>query len=400
MNGNSKRNIIAYYISNVVLGTYFQLPIWIVYQSKFLSFEQIAFYSGLALIVEVIMQLPTGAFADLFGRRLSLALGNLFMALPMFLIAMYPQPQIMFAFSFMWGLGRAFCMGTSQPIVYESLEAEGKVNLFPKILGRATVTFQVSAAISILLGGYMYIVWPQLPYYVSGTTSLFGLFTSYIFIEPNFYKNKFHVKKFIEKNREGFVEIFKNNYMTRLTILYALMLGLANSNQQFFIQPYMLELGMNDIERSWVSTIIKVAIALVGMWMASNRKIFNKRSFILFLPILMVITLIPAKFVALPYALIIFTGIAFASGNTTLFLSPEINNNIRSSVRSTANSAQKMLASLVGAIAQWISGSIIMQSSVGTFYMYLGFFTLLFILPLAWNIMSHKDRINLQTDLQ
>ena len=110
-----QRNTLACYISDIILGTYFQLPIWIVYQSRFLSYEQIAFYSGLSLLAEVIAQLPTGAFADLFGRKFSLALGNLFMALPMFLIALYPQPNIMFAYALMWGVGRAFSMGTSKP---------------------------------------------------------------------------------------------------------------------------------------------------------------------------------------------------------------------------------------------------------------------------------------------
>jgi hypothetical protein len=107
----------------------------------------------------------------------------------------------------------------------------------------------------------------------------------------------------------------------------------------------------------------------------------------------MVVTLIPAKFVMLPFAYLIFIGIAFASGNTNLFLSPEINSHINSNVRSTAVSAQKMLASFIRAIIQFISGSIILGSSVGTFYMYLGFFVLIVIFPLAWNIMIHKDKL-------
>jgi len=388
-----KRNIIACYISDVVLGTYFQLPIWIVYQSKFLTFDQIAFYAALALIVEVIMQLPTGAFADMYGRKLSLALGNLFMAIPMFLIALFPQPEIMWIFSILWGLGIAFCMGTNKPIVYETLEREGKIDMYPKILSNSAIAFQISAAISITLGGYFYQISPQLPYYVSGAASLIGLFTSFLFIEPLRIKTKFNINNFLKINLAGFKEIFKNSYITKLTILYALMLAIANANQQFFMQPFMLELGMNDIERSWVAMIIKLLIAVLGAVIISNKKLFNKRGFILFLPLLMIITLIPAKFIILPFAYLIFIGIAFASGNTNLFLSPEINSHINSNVRSTAVSAQKMLASFTRAIIQFISGPIILASNVGTFYMYLGIVTLVIILPLAWSIMIHKDKL-------
>ena len=84
-----KHNINLYYISEIIFGTYFQLAIWIVYQADVmkLSFEQIAFFASVAVIVELIMQVPTGAFADVFGRKIALSIGNLFYALPMFIIA-------------------------------------------------------------------------------------------------------------------------------------------------------------------------------------------------------------------------------------------------------------------------------------------------------------------------
>ena len=393
MSGTAKRNIFVCYLSDAILGTYFQLPIWIVYQSKFLSFEQIAFYSGLALLTEVIMQMPTGAFADMYGRKLSLALGNLFMALPMFLIALYPNTSIMLLYSFMWGLGNAFCMGTNKPIVYETLQKEGRTDLFAKILGKSVVTFQISAAISILIGGYLYQVSPQLPYYVSGIGSLIGVFTAFLFIEPKIQKTKFNIKKFMEKNKEGFLEIFKTSYLTKLTILFVLMGGIASVNQKFFVQPYMVELGMGDIERSWVSMLIKIFIAVLGAKIISYKRISNKKAFILTLPILMVLTLLPASIVTLPLAYITFTGIAFTSGNSGLFISPEIQDHLNSSVRSTALSAQKMLLSFVGVLIQWISAPIIAGSSVGNFYVYLGIFTLVCILPLAWNIMLSKKKM-------
>lgn len=388
-----KRNILASYISDGILGTYFQLPIWIVYQSKFLNFEQIAFFSGLALIIEVFMQMPTGAFADLFGRKWSLAIGNLFMALPMFLIAIFPSVKIMWIYALMWGLGNAFCMGTSKPILYDTLKKYKKINLYPKILSKSVIAFQVSAAISIALGGYLYQVSPTLPYFVSGFGSLIGVIASFLFIEPQISKTNFQIKKFLNTNRLGFVEIFKNSYMTKLSILFALMFGIAAANQRFLTQPYMLELGMNDIQRSWVAMIIKVFIAILGARIIGIKRIYQHKTFILFIPILMIITLTPAKFTTLPLAYLLLVGIAFASGNTNLFMSPEINENVSSSIRSTALSAQKMLSSLVGALVQWISAFIVISQNIASFYTYLGIFTLVIIFPLALNLMNHKHRI-------
>ena len=390
---NIKRNTIACYISDVVLGTYFQLPIWIVYQSRFLSFSQIAFYSGLALITEVIAQLPTGAFADLIGRKYALSLGNLFMSLPMFLIALFPIPAIMPIYAVMWGLGKAFCMGTSKPILYETLANHGQSSLYPKILSKSVLLFQISAATSIILGGYLYLISPNLPYLVSGTTSLVGVFTSLLFLEERGAKVSKSLQKFVLTARDGFAEIFKNSLVSKLTILYAVTLGIAQTSQQFFSQPFMLELGMNDIERSWVAMIIKISIALIGAKMVATSKVVNNKYYLLIIPILIAVSHIPANQVTLPWAYIVLVGIAFNSGNTDLFFSPEINKHLSSSVRSTAISIQRMLASTFGALIQWLSIAVIAGHSVGTFYTYLGIFSLVFIIPLAYNLTIHKHRV-------
>jgi len=392
MNSHIKRNIIATYTSNLILGTYFQLPIWIVYQSKFLSFGQIASFSGLSLITEVIAQLPTGAFADLLGRRFALSLGNLFMAIPMFLIAFYPKPEIMVMYSIMWGLGRAFCMGTSKPVLYETLATYGKTSMYPKILSRSVIIFQLSAAISIVAGGYLYLLKSNLPYIVSGFASLIGVFTAFIFIENRTINPSSRLLQFINTAKSGFYEIFKNSYVSKLTILYALTLGIAQTSQQFFMQPFMLELGLSDIARSWTAMIIKISIALLGAKLLATTKVFNSKYFLLIIPTLLVISLIPAGIVKLPWAYLIFIGIAFNSGNTDLFLSTEINAHLSSNVRSTAISIQRMLASSFGAIIQWLSIIPIAMSSVGTYYSYLGIFALLVILPLGRSLAIHKHR--------
>jgi len=398
MNKVLKRNIFAIYASELVLGTFFQLPIWIVYQSQFLSFSQIAFYSGVSLAVEVLMQLPTGAFADMYGRKISLSLGNLFLAIPMFLIAFYPSQEIMFTYAILWGLGRAFCMGTSKPMLYETLVKYKKVELYPKILSQSVLFFQLSAAFSIATGGYLYQISNNLPYIISGSASLVGVFSAFLFKEFRDSQNKFIFKSFIETSKNGFKEIFKTKFVTQLTILYALTLGIANTSQQFFAQPYMVEIGMSDIQRSWVAMIIKVLIAYLGMRMINKIRIFNNKYFLLIIPVIMIISLIPAGYVMLPASYLFLIGIAFISGNTDLFYSSEIQLHLDSKVRSTAVSLQRMIASAFGTAIQWVSAFIIPLSGVGVYYSYLGLFSLFVIMPLALVVVHNKHKVYLKPD--
>lgn len=52
-----------------------------------------------------------------------------------------------------------------------------------------------------------------------------------------------------------------------------------------------------------------------------------------------------------------------------------------------------MISSLFRAIIQWISAYVIIKESVGSFYTYLGIFSLVIILPLAISVMNHKHKI-------
>lgn len=386
-----RQNTLASYINDIILGSFFQLPIWIVYQSSFLSYSQIAFYTSLAIIVEVIMQIPTGAFADIFGRRNSLALGNLFMAIPMFLIAFYPNQSIMLIYAILWGTGRAFTMGTSKPMLYETLVAHNKINIYQKILSNSIIYFQLSAAISILLGGYLYQFSTNLPYIASGTASLLGIFTAYIFVEERSAKS-FNLSRFVSTIKGGFISVSNTTYMLRLTILYAFTLGIAHGVQQQLSQPYMLELGMGDIERSWVAMIIKIGIAFLGARIITIGRVVDHKYFLLIIPVIMVFSLVPASILTLPLAYFTLVLIAFNSGNTELFFSSEIQSHIDSATRSTAVSLMRMFASGVGAIIMYLSSYIVNGGSVGQYYTYLGLFTLVFIIPLAYIQSHHKHK--------
>jgi len=65
------RNIPIFYIYNALGAGLFFVPIWVVYQQEFMTFSQMAFFNALFYIIILVFELPTGAFADLVGRKYS-----------------------------------------------------------------------------------------------------------------------------------------------------------------------------------------------------------------------------------------------------------------------------------------------------------------------------------------
>ena len=71
----SKRNDTIFIASQFLNALVFIIPIWIVYYQRRISVEQISLLVALQYLSQMVFELPTGALADLFGRKWSVALG-------------------------------------------------------------------------------------------------------------------------------------------------------------------------------------------------------------------------------------------------------------------------------------------------------------------------------------
>ena len=77
-----KSNIWKYYFYEIMDGMFFSVPIMVLFwQENGLSLSQIMILQSLYSIAAVLLEVPTGYFADVFGRKKTLALGGLFWAL-------------------------------------------------------------------------------------------------------------------------------------------------------------------------------------------------------------------------------------------------------------------------------------------------------------------------------
>src|SRR5204863_8135295 len=117
-----------------------------------------AIWSGTSLILEV----PSGVWADAVSRKLLLIIGPLLTAVGFALWVTTPSYWA-FAVGFvLWGAKGALMSGAREALIYEELERCGEADQYARIMGRATaagtigVVLAMSAAGLVLdLGGYL-----------------------------------------------------------------------------------------------------------------------------------------------------------------------------------------------------------------------------------------------------
>lgn len=124
----SKSNVWKLYLGALLGGfAFFYNAIDTLYYRHFnLSFQQIGWIISASLIAAFIMEVPSGSFADLYGKKKALVAAALSNLLATGLVALGSSfPTFLLGFV-LWGVGRAFNSGASSALLFDSLKALGK----------------------------------------------------------------------------------------------------------------------------------------------------------------------------------------------------------------------------------------------------------------------------------
>ncbi len=150
-----QRNIRVYYLFMSSTGFMIFLPIWMVYllDGRGLSISQISIFESVFWLTLVICEVPTGAVADRFGRRVSLCLGALLFALATVVFALATTVPILFGSYLLLGIAMTLYSGASEALLYDTLRVLGRTNEYERHHGRSQGLFWLMMILATAIGG-------------------------------------------------------------------------------------------------------------------------------------------------------------------------------------------------------------------------------------------------------
>ena len=148
------RNIPLYYLFQFVRGFHFWLPIWFLFlQSQHgLSYVQIGMMEVLFGIATILAEVPTGAIADRFGRRVALGVGTLGFAGATVLFATLNFPSLIVGHLFM-AITRTLMSGSDEALLFDSLRQLKRTDEYERHAGRASAVSTASLLAATILAG-------------------------------------------------------------------------------------------------------------------------------------------------------------------------------------------------------------------------------------------------------
>lgn len=143
------------------------------YLSADISFRQLSFIEVTSLVVLTFFEVPSGALADIIGRKINIAIGCFLMGIELILIAVGFNYPVFILAAFIGGIGICLESGADDALLYDSLKRLMRENEFEKYLGQSSALFKVSSGIAGVLCSYLYSFDQNLIFYLSGGIFIF-----------------------------------------------------------------------------------------------------------------------------------------------------------------------------------------------------------------------------------
>lgn len=387
-----KKNISLTYYKRIFTHLIFFLPTWYAFESKFASPDILTIIYAVSHLITVILELPTGALADLIGRKTTVFFGLIITGLSW--IYLFNTQNIYY----LWfgyavnAIGVALVSGSDTALLYDSLKELGEEKNFSLLLSKLSIVSRIAIIIATFLGGYIYMFHESLSYLLVGICSIIAAFFVFKMTEPKIDSEKFNLPNYIKQTKLGFKQLFKNPYIKDFSIYYTFVGSLTYYFIYFLSNAYSTEIGFTAIERSWLYAITYIIGEIVIYFMISAKWVSKKVVYTAF-PIIMLLGFLPAFFGQKLIAIACIFLAQLAASARWSILDQYSNLEFDSKYRATAISALNMLVSLVFSVIAIASGKIVSTFGAPFMMTLLGVVTLLTVVPsCAILIRNHEKK--------
>lgn len=260
---------------------YFEAFLMLVFIDKGLSFFQIGLLIGFRELMVNLFEIPSGAIADMWGRRKSMIFSFTCYCLSFLAFGLAESVVALFAAMFVFALGEAFRTGTHKAMIFAWLESEGRTGERAKVYGYTRSWSKYGSAVSVVLGAcfvfasdsYTSVFYYSIVPYMLGIVNFLG----YPRALDGRVDEDISLKSLISHLRQGFKEAFGRGGLRRL-IVESMGFQAISETAQTYLQP-----------------VLKMAaIAVVGGWVITAGWSEIQRTTLLVGPVYMVLYLLAA----------------------------------------------------------------------------------------------------------
>lgn len=257
-------NIWKFYIYKFLSGFFLIAPILIIfYLSTNISYFQLSLIASIGLLTTMLFEIPSGTFADLIGRKISVSLGMFLVAIQHLMVG-YGNSYSFFLFgAVLGGIGWSLVSGADIALLYDSLKKMKKEKLFQNINGKAKSYRYWGMIIASISGAYIYSKFNNIVFLLN---AIIFIIASLIFLtlKETQTKSKLNLKNQIKHIQESFKYLFSNSKLLWFNLFSIVSGSFIWIFHDLIRQPYYLNIGFEIATFGILASILTITRSITA----------------------------------------------------------------------------------------------------------------------------------------
>lgn len=358
---NFSKNIPRLYLIKISKWFNMVMPIMLLfYKGNGMGTYELFVLKAIYSVAVVVMEIPSGWMADVWGRKKTLVLGSILGSLG-FLIYSFSYGFLAFVVAeIVLGIGLSFISGADSAMLYDSLKADNKTEKYTREEGRITSAGNFAEAIAGTVSGLLIYFSLRTPFYFQFVVAAMAIPAAFTLIEPKIHSTEpvLSIKKLVKNIRSTLV----SDKNLRVAILLSAVTGTATLTFAWLVQPFFIAIGLPEIYFGFFWTALNLSVGISSIFAHKVEEFLGKQW-----SILLVIVFLSAGYFFTGIT-ISYWGLSFlflfylARGIATPIFKNYINKYTESEVRATMLSVRNFIIriafAVIGPLLGWITDNV------------------------------------------
>lgn len=364
--GVPRAPVLKYYLYKATKAVEFYRPImYLFFLAQGLDFTQIAILEVIYNLTTLFGEIPTGYVGDRVGRRNSLLIGTVLIAVTLLGIGLSSSFLTLAVLYACWSAGYNFRSGSEDAWLYDTLTDELSEGEFAHVRGRGESASLAVGAGAAIVGGYLGSIDLSYPWFVAAVVTGVGAVVLLTLDDPETYKQSesddLSFRRTVRIVKEALSQRNLRAFILYYYVLYAAVTYLVFVFLQPIFRTVVVDIGIAPAQveslLGWFYAAYSLVGAVLSYYTGAIKERVGVKTWFVVLPFLVGAALVGMYFVPV-LALPTFLVARGLSDVTRSFAGQYVNNRIETLGRATVLSAMAMVSGLAVVPFQLGSGVI------------------------------------------
>jgi MFS family permease len=342
-----RRNLFLYRLYTTFNEPLFWGPIIIISLQKlaFMPLPDIYYMESAVLCISLLLDIPSGALADVIGRKRTVIIGRSFLFGSAFFFAIMSSPLQAWIGNILWAIGFSTQSGADTALLYDTLRECGRESEYKRIEGQAIGTRLLLVAFCSIATGLLADIHLRLPLCISLPFVLIPLVVSFFWKEPIRIEN-YSVEKQLNLLKRGGLFVL-HSVEVRWMVGFAALMATTSKLWFFTYNPYFELVGINISQYGVIFFLLNIVAWLSSHYAYKLESYMGERRSIVLMVLCVGAPILIMGFVPIwPFAYLVVVQ-NVVRGFMRPFVGDYMNRHIETDVRATVLSVQSSVSNLV-----------------------------------------------------